>query len=617
LGWREEGDKNRVRKRRNLGASNLLNASFGHTVTWGRGNPRDFFPQARSTNRWMFLVCALLIFLFFGFGRLVDLQIISGGYYRQLADGNRIRRIPIKAPRGEILDRTGKSLARNTPVYKLATFTDSGVVKETQEIHRDQALSIQASDTEEANRLLVEVAREYPLGPAGAHLIGYVNEVGEKEIGRQADCANSGFDTQYMLGDLKGRAGVEQQYECELRGVNGEELIEVDARGKLVRRLGRRDPIPGRNIQLTIDGDLQNVAYNALLDAPNEKGTAPFRESGGVVQGGLVVENPQNGEILVLASVPSFDPATLRDNYASLVQDKSLPFFNRAIGGSYHPGSTFKIVTSTAGLEAGKIDANFRYTDTGFIQIGQSTFRNWYYGRYGRGEGEMDLTRAIARSTDTFFYKVGEMVGVEGLAEWSTAYNLGRPTGVDLPGEAAGLVPTPEWKERVLGERWYLGNTYNFSIGQGDLTATPLQINTVASVIASEGKWCKPHVLQTDEAKWKKDNCRDMGLKSETLHLVKAGMLGACSPGGTAGQFFTYHPEGTPANARVACKTGTAEVGNDRTHAWFTSFGPIMPESGDIMPQISATVVIEQGGEGSTVAAPVIKKIYEAYFKAK
>ncbi len=606
---------------RKLGRASLVNATFGKTVTWGRGRPRDFFPQEKATNRWMFLACALLIFLFFGFGRLVDLQIISGKYHQALADGNRIRRIPIKAPRGEIVDRSGKPLARNIPIYKLATFTNSGIVRETQDITREQALTIQASDTEEANRLLIQVAREYPLGAISAHLLGYVNETAKDEIGKKDMECGGKLQNGYQLGDLIGRSGVEAQYDCLLRGINGEELIEVDARGKLVRRLGRREPVSGENITLTIDSNLQTVAYNALTDAPNEKGSAPRRESGEVVRGGLVVQNPQTGAVLALVSVPSFDPATLKDNYSTLVLDKNLPFFDRVIGGAYHPGSTFKIVTATAGLETGKIDADFKWNDEGFIKLGGTTFRNWYYIKYGRGEGLVDVTRALARSTDTFFYKVGEFVGVNSLAEWSTAYNLGRKTGIDLPGEGAGIVPTPEWKERVLGERWYLGNTYNFSIGQGDLTSTPLQINGVAGVIASGGKWCKPYILQgvggVDKGSEKNENCREMGIKPQTLQLIKVGMIGACSPGGTAGQFFTYHFSETPDGARVACKTGTAQYTTaiDTTHAWFTSYGPEALGSANIQPQITATVLIEQGGEGSTVAAPVIKKVYEEYFK--
>ena len=269
--------------------------------------------------------------------------------------------------------------------------------------------------------------------------------------------------------------------------------------------------------------------------------------------------------------------------------------FNRAIAGAYPPGSTFKIVTTAAGIEDGKIDKNTLFEDTGQIVVGDYTYRNWYFTQYGKTEGKIDVIGAIKRSTDTFFYKVGEWVGPEKLTIWAQKFGLGKKTGLDISGEALGLVPDPG------GRRWFLGNTYHLAIGQGDLLATPLQINMMTSVIANGGRLCRPAISDQLSAT---SNCQDLELKAETLRLVREGMKEACSPGGTAFPFFDF----TPA---VACKTGTAEFGDpqNRTHAWLTAFAPADD------PEIVVTVLVEAGGEGSSVAAPIARKVLEEWFK--
>lgn len=583
-----------------LGTSKLLNASFGNKIEHSTHTRRDPFAQEGPSNRWVLLVVLIIIFFVVGLGRLVELQIVSGSYYRSLAEGNRIRRIPIKAPRGEILDRNNTPLARNTPVYKLATFTSGGVVEKTEKIDREKALGIIAGGGEEASRLLIDVGREYPQGEITAHLVGYVNEASEEEVKEK-----------FQLGDVVGRMGIERQYDSMLRGANGEELIEVDARGRLVRRLGRREAQPGRTIKLTLDAVLQQTTYESLKSAPDEKGL-PRNSTSPQVKGAVVVANPQNNELLSLVSFPSFNPNEINQKYDKWSVDANLPFFNRAIGGAYHPGSTFKIVTSVAGLEEGVLDVNYKYTDVGYVEAGGLKFRNWYFTRYGKGEGEMNIVRAITRSTDTFFYIVGEKVGIDSLATWAEKFGLGKRSGIDLPGEAVGLMPNPVWKLKTKGERWYLGNTYNTSIGQGDVAATPLQINTMMSAIANGGKVCMPHAKKIEI----EIECRNLGLRDETLDLIRQGMIGACSPGGTAGVFFNFRPAGLPADWRVACKTGTAETVGEKTHAWFTAFGGPSEASaeGDNRSQLSVTAIIEEGGEGSVVAAPVVKKILEKYF---
>src|SRR3989344_1637416 len=576
---------------------------FGEGITGFSTRSRQI-PKVQRP-RWLLLLVCLFVFSLFGLARLFDLQIVRGSYFRSLSDGNRVRRIPIRAPRGEILDRNGQALARNVPVYKLAEFSSGGVVTRTEVVSREEAIKIQSSDFVRQSRLIIDIAREYPLNEAAAHLVGYVGEASPEEIASMPNdkCPPLG------LGDLVGRGGIEQQYDCLLRGVDGEELVEVDTQGRLIRRLGRREAIPGESLSLYADATLQKVAYDALQDAPNlTKSIGGTNWEGGGVRGAIVAQEVETGGILAFVSYPSFNPSTLGEEYSRLSADKNLPLFNRVIGGAYHPGSTFKVVSTVAGFEDGKIDRLFQYEDTGRVTAGTFSYSNWYFTQYGRTEGGIDVVKAIARSTDTFFYKVGELVGAPRLAYWAEKFGYGRKTGIDLPGEVAGLIPNPEWKLETKGERWFLGNTYHMAIGQGDVAASPLQVNQMTQVVASGGVLCKPRVVKGD-----KGDCGDLGISKEALEVVQEGMKGACSADGTAFPFFNFEP-------RVACKTGTAQTVGENTHAWFTVFGPVSSLQGQALQsgkQIVLTVLVEEAGEGSRVAAPVARRVLEEWFKGK
>lgn len=521
------------------------------------------------------------IYLFYGFliisfllliGRLFELQIILGAKYRILAEENRIKKEVMPAPRGMIYDRNNKPLVKNEPIYRLekkdCQLGESGCFEE---ITREEALKIEAAGGEEAERLRMDVGRDYLYGRALAHVLGYLGEASEEEVKSR----------EWELGDLVGRTGVEEEYEEILRGQDGGVIYEVDTLGNRVREIGKVETVPGRDLYLSIDAQLSKVAYQALEGK----------------LGAVVATEAKTGQVLVLVSTPAFDPNNISPE--DLINEKK-PMFNRAIGGQYPPGSAFKVVTAVAGVEEGKVDENTIYEDVGFIQIGEYIYKNWYYNQYGRTEGEIDLVRAIKRSTDTFFYKVGEWVGAKKLGEWGRAFGLGQKTGIDLAGEVEGLVPTPEWKERTFGEKWFLGNTYHLAIGQADLVATPLQINMMTSVIANEGKLCSPKVRKEEKI----GECLDLRLKPETLRLVKEGMKEACSTGGTAFPFFDFSPQ-------TGCKTGTAEFGDPegRTHAWLTAFAPVDD------PEIVVTALVEKGGEGAYVAAPIVKEVMEAYFR--
>jgi penicillin-binding protein 2 len=288
-----------------------------------------------------------------------------------------------------------------------------------------------------------------------------------------------------------------------------------------------------------------------------------------------------------------------------------LPLFNRAIGGLYHPGSIFKPLVAAAALEEGKIDKSFRYTDTGVVTTesiyGNYSYSNWYFTQYGGREGEVDLTKALARSTDTFFYKIGEAVGINGLVDWMKKFGLTKLTDIDIRGEILSLVPSPDWKEKVKHEKWFLGNTYHFSIGQGDLALTPIAIHRADLAISNGGKLCSLKIVGDTK-------CTDLKIKKENIDLIKEGMKKACQPardGESAGTGFTFFDFQEKHNGlEVACKTGTAETNeDDKTHAWFTVFAPIEN------PEIHLTVMVEKSGEGSKVAGPIARKIMDEYFK--
>ena len=495
----------------------------------------------------------MIVGALFLFGRLAELQIIKGNYFRTLAEENRIRNIPIVAARGEILARTGEVIVGN---HTIKDDNEGGVINGW--------------------------ARDYLFGQVLGHITGYLGEASEGEVGKvDAKCPEKG---PRRIGSWVGRSGLEEEYNCVLRGWDGEELIEVDSQGRKIRSLGQKDPKPGENIQTTIDIGLQKKVAEIF------KGVT-----------GAVVATDANGQILALYSSPSFDPNVFvkgdkqsLKKRGGLLLDKSLPLFNRAIGGTYHPGSIFKIITATAGLEEGRIDRDYTYEDTGSIRVNEFTYANWYFTQYGGTEGKIGLERAIARSTDTFFYKLGEIVGPGALADWARKFGLDGKTKIDLPGEVANLVPSPEWKERVKGEPWFLGNTYHMAIGQGDLALSPIAVHSIVLAVAANGKVCRPHFVLSEEA-----DCQDIGIKRETLEEIKKGMVGVCSAGGTAYPFFDFEPQ-------AACKTGTAETSEkDKTHAWFTVMAPAD------FPEIVLTVLVEKGGEGSSVAAPLAREILD------
>lgn len=534
--------------------------------------------KVQSWLGWFFKGILILGFLIL-FARLAELQVIKGDYYKNLSDNNRVREVPILAPRGKVFARGGEVIIDNKQVKKTVIFSqDEGILKEL------------ATDETSADEILVEPQRFYPFGSAMAHITGFVGEVNEEEVGKvNPECLEKGSQ---ILGSITGRSGLEQQYNCILRGIDGKELVEVDSFGNKLRVLGRTKPQEGQDVHTTINLKLQRKIPEIIAESED------LDDAESVA---IIVTDTQ-GEVLALYSSPSFDPNIfVEDGNVKKVQkiltDNTLPMFNRVISGSFHPGSIFKIVTSIAALEEGAISQDYEYDDKGIISVNGFDFTNWYFTQFGSTEGLITLTRAIARSTDTFFYEIGALVGPEKLSQWSEKLGLGETTKLDLPAEAVGLVPNPKWKKAVKGERWFLGNTYHLSIGQGDLLTTPLQANQMVSVVASRGELCRPFINSAQGI-----DCKDLSINQDVLDTVLEGMIGACSSGGTAFPFFDFEPQ-------VACKTGTAETfSDDSTHAWFSVFGPAK------IPEIVVTVLAEKGGEGSKNAAPIARQIFDFWF---
>lgn len=413
---------------------------------------------------------------------------------------------------------------------------------------------------------------ELPRDPATAPVIGYLSQVREEELG----CVEG---LCYLPGMMIGRAGIEKIFESTLRGIDGGRLVEVDSSGAEVRELGSNQAEPGDDVYLALDSRLQEIMYRAM---DGRKGSA--------------VALDMQGKVLALVSSPAYDPSRVSD----YLNDKdNLYFFNRAISGTYPPGSVYKMVTGYAGLEEGKISADTTYTDTGEIKVGDYRYGNWYFDQYGKTEGEVNLVKALARSNDIFFYKVGEAVGIEKLVSWSKKFGLGVSTGIELAGERTGLVPDKLWKERETGEKWFLGNTYHMSIGQGDLLVTPVQVARMTLGVVS-GRLCQISVIKNTPI-----DCRDLGLKNEDMFVVREGMKEVCATGGTAFPFFDFVPS-------VLCKTGTAQHSGQKTkdvlpHAWIVVAYP-----GD-NPEMILTVMLESAGEGSAEAGSVARKILDEW----
>lgn len=587
-----------------------IGAAFGdHIKTEKRIKKHYDFNSSRKMRPQILLV---ILFIFSGIIilRLMNIQIVFGSYYRTLSDSNRTKTITLYPERGVIFDRNGIPLVFNNPNFEKKEGND------TEQISREQAIDLFANKEGSLN---IKSQRYYPERDSMSHILGYVGQI-SKEALSMSEYGD------YTAEEIIGKSGIEQYYDKQLRGIKGKELIEVDAMGEKVRTLGSTDPIPGKNLTLAIDRRLQQVAYDAL---PKDKK-------------GVVIVSKLNGEILSMVSKPSFDANLFTmDNFnisssstyktiSDILNDnENQPLMNRAISGTYPPGSTFKLITAAAGLEQKIIDANYKVEDTGVLRVGEFSFGNWYYLEQGKKDGLVDVIKGIGRSNDIFFYKLAEKITVDKLSNSASKFGVGKQLGIDLPGEAKGVLPTKKWKKDEIGEPWYLGDTFHYGIGQGFLLSTPLQVNAWTQVVANGGILYKPHLLKNAES----TILTEKFLSDETINLIRRGMIMSCTPDGVAWPLYDFKVKNSKlkiddknyleakvssnsaalkdyAKVNIACKTGTAQHGGEETlpHAWITLYAPAYD------PQIVVTVLVESAGQGSNVAAPVAKKVLEDWF---
>lgn len=519
--------------------------------------------QLLARSRWVILgavLCVTVIFI-----RLIDIQLVRGKYYLQLADDNRYFEIRVPPERGVFFDRYNQSLSWNKRTY-FQVKDSTTLYSQLLSIDRQQALRLLATDSAQVRYGL---ERQYQFPETTAHVIGYIGPVTSTDL---LD------DSSLKVSDSIGKIGLEQKFDQQLRGQAGYEIYEINALGKRQRLITQEAGHSGQNIATALDPYLSTK----LLDL--------FKEQ----IGAGVIMDASTGEILSLVSSPSFDANVFSQRFVDPVLEKQRQlqlqdmlndplqvFFNRVTSGVYPPGSVFKLVTALGGLEGKVVSDETIVLDEGVLRVGEYEYTNWYFTQFGRTEGEIGLQKALSRSNDIFFYKVAQWLGPNKLAEFARLFGLGKATGVELYGEAAGTVPDPDWKERVIGEPWYLGNTFHMGIGQGDILVTPLQVAQFTQAVANHGTLCEPTLL-----KQSRGSCGEIGVLEEHLDYVLTGMLDACSAGGTAYPFFTYNEthrlDGQNAsqqirNGAIACKTGTAEFGGldekgyRNTHGWLTA----------------------------------------------
>ena len=568
--------------------------------------------------------------------RLWYLQILNGDDYRQKSENNRVRIRPILAARGMILDRFGKVMVDNRPAFdvfllredagnlKEAIKNVSGVIKTRPEdietslrrespirpvrIKRD--IDRETLATLLTNRLdlpgitvSIEPKRSYPYGNLGSHLFGHIGEVTEKQL-------SVASYTDYRMGSLIGKSGLELKYETYLKGVDGGKYVEIDASGRELSILKEVDSYPGNNLVTTIDLELQKAAEEAFKDKA----------------GAVVAMDPRNGEVLAMISSPAFNPDMFSgpldsEEWNLLINNPLKPLQNRAIQGQYPPGSTYKTIVAAAALEEGVITKDTAFQCNGSYRFGNRNYRCWK----SDGHGSVSLHRAIVESCDTYFYQVGLKLGIDKIAEYSRKFGLGQPTGIELSDEKSGVVPDRAWKQKRFGTPWFEGETLSCAIGQGFNLVTPIQLLTAYAALTNGGDVYQPHlakaivgpdgkVLRTllPEARKK------LILSPETVELLKAGLQGVVNePGGTARSARLD-------DIKVGGKTGTTQVvamradqrvrGEDltywfRDHAWFASFAPVED------PRIALVVFIEHSGySGGHAAAPVAGKILKSFF---
>lgn len=561
--------------------------------------------------------------------RLVYLQLFEGSYYHGLADGNRLRAIPIAAMRGVMYDRNGQILVGSRPSFMVTYVpTKKGISDaeldslskllnvpkdklqekiakgknsfEPTILAQDLTQDIVTRVEERRNDLPgvsvdVQPIRYYPYNSMAAQVFGYVGQIDEEDMKRLKGQEGVSSITQI------GRAGLEAYYDDLLRGKDGGRQVEVDASGTPVKEMERKNPVPGHNFHLTIDLNLQKATEDALdRQVANGIGTHGIA---------AVAIDPNTGAVLAMASRPSYNPnwftrGITEKEWAQINNNPAHPMENRVIAGEYPPGSTFKLITGTAALELKKVTPDEMIFDSG---------RHWLVDmRNAGGEalGWLNFTEALAKSDNVYFYELGRRVGIDKLAEYARMFGMGKKTGIALRGEATGLVASEEYKKKNFNQDWYLGDTFNSAIGQGFQLVTPLQAAMIVSEVANGGIQYKPFLVSRidnlDGTPYKifaPEQVGTLPVSKSTLDLVREGMRNVAEESGTAGSLFAGFP------IQVAGKTGTAENFGGADHAWFVAYAPFDH------PRIVIAVLTEQGGFGALASGPVAKSMLEEFFQ--
>jgi len=605
--------------------------------------------SARKINVLIFLI---FLSLFMLFTRSVYLQIIKGDEYYDLAENNRIRIHHVHSPRGIIYDRNNVALVNNIPSFSLfitpVDFPSEGLEKEeavqlineylefdeesrqeldkilsitslrkeyfqehvlSDNIEYEKAIQLQlaASDISgmsigSTNKRKYVLNKSMPaeyMGNSLSHILGYVGKINSDEYSEKSESG-------YLFNDVIGKSGIEKNYETLLRGKYGKKQIEVDSMGQEKKIIAQIELQRGDNLILTLDSEMQlkleQIIRNKLLEMNLTKAIG-------------IIQNPNNGEVLAMVSLPSFDnndfsQGISQEKYLELLNNEDNPLFNRAVSGEYPSGSTIKPVIAAAALEEGLINASKSFLSVGGIRISQWFFPDWKAG----GHGITDVRKALADSVNTFFYIIGggygdiEGLGVLRIKEYCERFGMSFKTGIDLPSESPGFIPDPDWKKEAKNERWYIGDTYHMAIGQGDLLVTPLQVNNFTAYFANGGTLYKPRLVKSiidpetgQETQMLPEAISTHAVSNENNNIVRQGMRQAITSG--SGKYLNSLP------VTSAGKTGTAQWGFEKKpHAWFTSFAPYEN------PELVVTILIEEGEEGSKAPVRVTYDFYRWYF---
>jgi penicillin-binding protein 2 len=579
--------------------------------------------------------------------RFVYLQVVQHDYYETLAESNRISIVPVVPHRGMILDRNGEVLAANFSAYTLEITPARAGDLDPLIDRLAQVVEIAPKDRKRFRRLLdesksfeslpirhrltdeevarfsvnrfrfpgVEVKarlfRHYPHRELTSHVIGYIGRINDRDL---ANIEAKGWKSNYRGTDHIGKLGIEQSYEAELHGTTGSEQVEVDAGGRAVRTLSRNPPISGNDITLSLDLKLQRIAYEAFGDR----------------RGALVAIDPRDGSVLALVSRPGYDPNLFVDGidpqtWGELLNSPDRPMTNRALQGQYPPGSTFKPFMALAALELGKRTPQFTISDPGFFTLAgvAHQYRDWKKG----GHGMVDLHKSLVISCDTYYYGLANDLGIDAIHNFIGQFGFGRRTGLDVEGEAQGILPSQAWKLRRFKQKWYAGDTISVGIGQGYNVATPMQLAHATAILASNGQVHRPHLVKSIEDRRTGDvrriggePARTLAFRRENLDRVHHALIDVTRPGGTAAA------AGAGTDYVFAGKTGTAQVigmkqgesyderrvqERHRDHALFVAYAPADK------PVIALAILVENGGHGGSAAAPIARTVFDFHLRGK